>query len=232
VIDTAFTVAMSPAKTYALDALAPSFDEGSMAKFLVLTTNVDAGTELTYNLAGLGINAADIVGGQLSGKVTIGSTGQGTISVGLTADQSREGAETLLVTLPGASGSAVIADTSLPVDTTPPSLLSVNPSPGTKDVAVSQNVVFTFNENIAKGSGVIQLLGPGGVVIESFNVQTSNRLTWIANQLTIDPTYDLLNAQSYRIVIPNGAIDDLTGNDFEGTSIELTTVGVQGPDGF
>jgi hypothetical protein len=94
---------------------------------------------------------------------------------------------------------------------------------------VNQNVVFTFNENIAKGSGVIQLLGLRGEVIESFNVQTSNRLTWIANQLTIDPTADLLNDQSYRIVIPNGAIDDLTGNDFAGTSIELTTVGLLGP---
>jgi len=96
-------------------------------------------------------------------------------------------------------------------------------------VAVNQNMVFTFNENIAKGSGVIQLLGPGGALIESFNVQTSNRLTWIASQLTIDPTADLLNDQTYRIVIPNGAIDDLTGNDFAGTSIELTTVGQAGP---
>ena len=96
-------------------------------------------------------------------------------------------------------------------------------------MAVNQNMVFTFNENIAKGSGVIQLFGPGGALVESFNVQTSNRLTWIANQLTIDPTADLLNDQTYRIVIPNGAIDDLTGNDFAGTSIELTTVGQAGP---
>jgi hypothetical protein len=218
--------------SYQLQALSASVNEGTNAQFQVTTTNVAAGTEFGYTLSGQGITSADIIGGQLSGKVIIGSNGQGTISVGLASDQSTEGSETLIVTLEGKQSSVSIQDTSTPPkpsDTTPSSLLSVNPSSGARDVAVNQNVVFTFNENIAKGSGLIQLLGPGGVVIESFNVQTSNRLTWIANQLTIDPTADLLNDQTYRIVIPNGAIDDLTGNDFAGTSVELTTVGQAGP---
>jgi hypothetical protein len=218
--------------SYQLQALSASVNEGTNAQFQVTTTNVAAGTELGYMLSGQGITSADIIGGQLSGKVIIGSNGQGTITVSLAPDQSTEGPETLILTLESKTASLVIADTSTPPkpsDTTPPSLLSVTPSSGAKDVAVNQSVIFTFNENIAKGSGVIQLFGPGGALVESFNVQTSNRLTWIANQLTIDPTADLLNDQTYRIVIPNGAIDDLTGNDFAGTSIELTTVGQAGP---
>ena len=75
------------------------------------TTNVVAGTSLSYVLSGVGVD--DITGGQISGSTIVASNGQATISVPVRADSTTEGPETLMATVQGQSASMIISDTSV-----------------------------------------------------------------------------------------------------------------------
>jgi Ca2+-binding RTX toxin-like protein len=102
------TVQLMP--TYGLTATATSVNEGANAVFTLTTTYVSAGTVLTYKLSG--VTESDIAGGVLTGTVTVGANGQGTITVGIAADLQTDGTDTLKVTVETASATVAIADTS------------------------------------------------------------------------------------------------------------------------
>jgi hypothetical protein len=91
-------------------ASTPSVDEGSVATFTVTSTNVDAGKQYAYTITG--IDAADLLTEELSGFVTIGANGTGTIQLPIASDGVTEGTETLTLTVEGKSGSIAINDTS------------------------------------------------------------------------------------------------------------------------
>jgi len=221
---------------YVVSADKSTVNEGAGIAFKVDSYGVAAGSAISYLLTGTNLTSADVVGGMLSGSVTLDSTGAGFITVQLAEDKTTEGAETLNLLLQGNPVKAVsILDTSItttPIntDTTPPTLIGFNPMPGATNVAVGTSFIFTFSEAIKKGTGTIKLLDAKGGVVESFNVLTSSRLTWASNTLTIDPSSDLSINQLYRFEIPSGAIDDEAGNDYAGTSTyTITTVGEAGP---
>jgi len=97
-------------KEYRVVSRAAEVNEGQTAVFDVSTVNVAAGTQLAYTITG--VSATDIVGGQLSGTINVGSNGRATISIPIAADNLTEGRETLQVNLQGQSASVVINDTS------------------------------------------------------------------------------------------------------------------------
>ena len=101
-----------PVPSYQLSQSASTVDEGGQASFRLVTTGVTAGTVLNYNLSG--VSSADIVGGSLTGSVSVGSDGSATIQVPISADRLTEGVETLSVAITGttASASMMINDTS------------------------------------------------------------------------------------------------------------------------
>ena len=94
--------------TYNVSASSATVNEGSTATFTLSTTNVAAGTSISYSISG--VSASDITGGSLSGSVNVGSNGQATISVPLVTDSTTEGNETLTVTAQGASASTTVVD--------------------------------------------------------------------------------------------------------------------------
>jgi hypothetical protein len=96
--------------TYSLNSGGTSFNEGSTASFTLTTTGVAPGTALNYSLSG--VSSTDIVGGAMTGSVSVGSDGKATISVPIAADKITDGAETLTVTMQGVSASTSINDTS------------------------------------------------------------------------------------------------------------------------
>lgn len=104
--------------TYALSANATAVNEGGTITYTLTTTNLAAGTAVTFTLSGTGITSADITGGVLTMAFTIDAQGVGTANVGLVADQLTEGAEVLRLQLSGNAGAieTTINDTS----TTPP----------------------------------------------------------------------------------------------------------------
>ena len=86
------------AGSFVLTSDVPVVNEGKTVTFTLATTDVPAGSSYDYEISG--VSADDVVGGQLSGRVTIGTGGSAQISVTLVNDKTvLEGDETLTVTL-------------------------------------------------------------------------------------------------------------------------------------
>ena len=129
--------------TYALTASTTNINEGSTAKFTLVTKNLAAGTEVGYQINGL--SSEDIVGGNTSGSVIIGSNGQAIITVALAADKTTEGIETLNFSIKDQTVSVTVNDTSIATDllkTTSTTSASVNTvaALGTSQVLVASVV--------------------------------------------------------------------------------------------
>ncbi len=104
-----------PAPTMEIGADASTVNEGGTVIFTVETTGIAAGTTYTYSLNG--VSAADVVGGSLTGTVTINAQGQGFVTVNVANDMATEGTEILSMSIGGTTSAPVgIMDTSL----TPP----------------------------------------------------------------------------------------------------------------
>ena len=123
---------------------------------------------------------------------------------------------------------------SLAIDTSAPTVSAFNPTDGAKGVAVGSNIVVTFSETIARGTGTIELRSGSatGTIVETFNAATSTRLTVFGNALTIDPTNTLSNSTQYFVVMASGTIRDIAGNNYIGTNAyDLTTAIVSPTEG-
>jgi hypothetical protein len=83
----------APSPTYALSADTTSVNEGQTANFTLQTQNVPSGTKIYYTV--FSVSAADVVGGQLTGSVTVGANGQAKISIPLAMDSVSESTEVL-----------------------------------------------------------------------------------------------------------------------------------------
>jgi Ca2+-binding RTX toxin-like protein len=101
----------APTQTITLTKSADSVDEGATTVLTLKTTGVPAGSQYAYAIGG--VSAADVVGGSLTGLVTIGFDGIGLIPVELVADGRTEVSETLTVTVAGVSQSIAVNDTSV-----------------------------------------------------------------------------------------------------------------------
>ena len=106
-------------------------------------------------------------------------------------------------------------------DTTPPTISTLNPANGASGVLVSTNLMATFNESIAPGSGSItikNLSDSTQTVIPVGDPQVSLS----GAVLTINPTGNLTALKNYAIWIGPGAITDTAGNPFPGIAIDAT----------
>jgi len=97
--------------TYALAASAASVNEGAAMNFTLTTTSVAAGTQFSYVISG--VAAADVVGGSLTGTVTVDSQGKAIIPVTLVSDATTEGAETISLSVANQTATVVVNDTSV-----------------------------------------------------------------------------------------------------------------------
>ncbi|GEM_PF-1419176 len=103
-------------------------------------------------------------------------------------------------------------------DSTPPSLSSLNPTNGAVNVLVGSNLVATFDENVAKGTGnIIIKRYSDDSVVETIDV-TSSQVTVSGATVTIDPTANLASNTHYYLEIASTAIKDLANNNFAGIS--------------
>lgn len=166
----------TPIPTYALSSSNASVNEGATVTFTLTTTNVAAGTLIPYTLSG--VNAADVLGGALSGNAVVNSSGNATISITLANDLLTEGAETLAITANGATASTVINDTSKSV---PTYSLSSN------STSVNEGAIATFTlttTNVASGTSIPYTLSginatdvSGGLLTGSATVNSSGVAT-------------------------------------------------------
>ena len=93
--------------------------------------------------------------------------------------------------------------------------LTFAPSNGSTDVGITTNITILFNKSIQAGVGTITLRtdSASGTIEESFDVTSSDRLTFSAGTLTIDPTAPLSGLTTYYTVLPAGTVKDTYGLD-------------------
>ena len=111
-----------------------------------------------------------------------------------------------------------------------PTVTSFSPGIGSTSIDTNTNIVITFDKTIRAGLGTITLrtVSAGGTITESYDVSSSNRLTFSTNTLTIDPTSDLSLNTNYYVVIPDDAVAGYTGistYEFTTTDFSLTAFG-------
>ena len=192
--------APEPAPTFTLSASTEAVDEGADAVFTLSTTNVAAGTQYEYEISG--VSASDLVGGKLTGTVTIDANGQALIPVSLVEDLKTEGVETLKVTIAGQSVEVTVNDTS----PTPEPTFDLSASAETVDEGA--DVVFTLSTtHVAPGTQFdYQISGVSSADI------AGGKLT---GTVTIDP--------SGRAVIPVSLLEDLKSEGVE--TLKITIAG-------
>lgn len=118
---------------------------------------------------------------------------------------------------------------------TPPLVTLLSPADNATNVAITTDLVLTFDRDVQAGTGNITVTD--GVTPITFPI-AGNALatvTILNNVVTINLTADLANATNYNVLIPVGVIQSTTGSDFAGfalaTDWNFTTVAVVPPAG-
>jgi len=117
--------------------------------------------------------------------------------------------------------------TTVTSDAVAPTVSSFSPSDGSSNVSVGTNITVTFSETVKAGTGTIEIHAGSatGTVIESFDVTSGDQLVFSGKTLTIDPVSDLSYGTHYYVTFASGAVQDLAGNSYAGTtSYDFTTV--------
>ncbi len=200
----------------------------------VLITDNIAGTasgNVTYNLAfseavsGLAANDFTLVNGSV-----VSVTGSGAnYSVVVAPSANTEGSLALTLkagAVQDAAGNqnAATSAAAQPYDVRPPVVSWFDPDDESTNVNPDRNIMVSFNEPIQRGAGSIVLRADGGAVFATYDAATSANLSISGNTLIINPSADLAYGTTYRLEIPAGAIRDLAGASFGGTSsLNFTT---------
>ena len=100
-------------------------------------------------------------------------------------------------------------------DVIPPTVVTLNPAANASSVPVTSNLVLTFSENIARGSGNITLKNLSDATQSVIPVGDA-QISLSGAVLTINPTADLAALKNYAVRIDAGAVTDLSGNPFAG----------------
>lgn len=116
-------------------------------------------------------------------------------------------------------------------DTTAPALVSLSPAGNAAGVAIDANIILTFNEVVAAGSGNIAVYNADGSLWAAFSV-ADPELLFSGTSVTLDPDADLSVGSNYYVTVDAGAIVDLSGNGFAGigddAAFSFSTVAVSG----
>ena len=103
-------------------------------------------------------------------------------------------------------------------DTAPPTVSSFSPANASVGVAVGANIVVTFSESIQRGAGTVVVKTAANAVVASYDVASSGNLSISGNVLTINPTAILNYGTGYKLELSPGAVQDLAGNAYAGTT--------------
>ena len=90
------------------------------------------------------------------------------------------------------------------------------PADNAVNVSLESDIVLPFSENVHAGGGNIVI--SYGTDIRTIAVTDSLQVSISGNTLIINPTADLHSGSHYHVEIDNGAIQDMAGNAFAGTT--------------
>ena len=104
------------------------------------------------------------------------------------------------------------------IDTTAPTVTTFSPADEATGIAIGSNIVLSFSEAIAKGTGNIILKTSAGAVVATYDAASSTNLSISGSTLTINPSADLGYSTGYSVEFAAGSIKDLAGNNYAGTT--------------
>ena len=134
--------------------------------------------------------------------------------VNIDADVLADDANNFFTGLDSSSNSGMRFTTQL--DTFGPTIESITPFLEETNVSISNNLIFTFNENITDGSGNITIYDDSNnTIVEVIDI-SSDLVTISGSQLTVDPSFDLSYSTTYYVNIDAGTLQDSVGNEFAG----------------
>jgi hypothetical protein len=200
-------------KSYILLANESNADEGDVITFSLETRHVPDGETIDYSISG--VDSSDVVGGQLSGTVTV-LNNSATISITLAADATTEGTETLSVSAAGRSQSTSIIDTSL----TPS--YSLSSSSSTVDEGDSFTITLV-TENVEDGTTLdYTITGVSSEDIDGASLTGTFTVTSGTATLSVSTTADVSTEgeETFNLALDNGG--DTVDVLFTDTSIEPT----------
>ena len=104
------------------------------------------------------------------------------------------------------------------VETNPPTVTTLSPIDNAVEVALSSNLVITFNEDISKGTGDILIKkASDDSTFETVDV-TTGQVTISGAVATINPSANFGIGIEYYVEIPNTVFKDVGNNVYEGIS--------------
>ncbi|MEO5362666.1 MAG: Ig-like domain-containing protein, partial [Magnetococcus sp. DMHC-8] len=112
------------------------------------------------------------------------------------------------------------ATPSISIDTLAPTLSSSTPADNATGVAATSNIVLTFSENVAAGTG--NMIVSNGVDTRTIAVSDATQVTISGTSVTINPTADLLYSTTYYVQLAGGVIRDAAGNHYAGITDTTT----------
>lgn len=186
----------TPAQTVAIAPAATSVNEGSNAVFTVNTQNVPNGTVYTYQITG--VSPSDVVGGNLSGTVTI-NNGVGTISVPLAADNLTEGTESLTLTLIGTGQAIAPAATVTVNDTSLTPVATYALTSGIDTIGAGQT---TGNSS---GTADLNTLNNGDRIVDDSTTDSDTFIAQITGATQLNNTVNFTNVENIGFNVLSGA---------------------------
>ena len=226
-----------------------TINEGASVTFTLSVNPSENGTTIAYNLSGTGITVSDLDGGAATNGVFTLNNGIGSITITAKNDQTSEGAETLICSVPSLSlqQSIQINDTSTaPTPPPPPETYNLTGpnslnegSQGAFNLATSDNdqtFYYTISPAgvMTSNSGNFSVVSGGG----SFNLTAANDATVGDNEtITISIRLNSISGTvvtSKNISIVDTTIPPRTENLYaiDYYALQDTAQGVSGPNNF
>jgi hypothetical protein len=236
-LGTAYTEINGAMAALADDAGADNFQ--SMGTFIAGETITLTATSIAENAAnGTAIGTLAVVGGNGVYTFTVTSDPDNVFTID-TDDLDKDGtldyetATSHQVTIEADNGvdppiSRTFTIYVTDVDDTAPTILNFSPADGATGVSRTGNLVATFDEPIAFGTGNITIKKTSDdTTVEAFDVATevgtgNGQVSISGAVLTINPTSTLTENLGLYVVIDATAIDDLAGNSFAGIAAKTT----------
>lgn len=184
---------------------------------------------LTFSEAVSGLDTTDftVTNGAVNSVSGSGSTWIVNVSPALNVANGAIGLTLKSGSVSDASGNlnAAVSNTDQTLDTSSPTVAIFNPADDAKGVAIGDNITLTFGEAVQRGAGNIVLKTTAGATVASYAATSSANLVVSGNALTINPTSDLAYGTGYSFEFASGAIRDLAGNAYIGsTNYNFTTL--------
>lgn len=187
----------NPTPSIVLTPAAASVNEGATIAFNLSTQNVANGTVYTYQITG--VAPSDVVGGTLSGTVTV-NNGVGTISVPLAADSVTEGAETLTVTLIG-TGQATAPTASVTVNDT--SLTPVSTYALTSGIDTIGSGPTSGNSS---GTADLNTLNNGDRIVDDSTTDNDTLVAQVTGATSLNSTVNFTNIENIGFNVLSGTL--------------------------